>query len=451
MYEPDSEVSVSQSIFELRKEIKNIAKENGLKYSAFSHNELFYISLIPYPIYIGIERETGDFSISAPHITTRHFSHSYYKAGFNWIRDYLAIDVKPLTEQIDSLREKFYLNSKSSEIVTVSIKALCDSILGKKLIPYELNQNRLLSVILFQTSDKTTYEIEIFHKPFSKDASLLIKLLNEPREIKIPDVLSCAPVHCYGEEINENTNLASVLNGLAGKKTLVSIYNPADDSRWDEVVLPITKGALNGLLYTRWVKQREADVERWSNGRLGYVHIQSMNDGSFRTIYSDILGKYNKKEGIVIDTRFNGGGRLHEDVEILFSGNKYFTQVIRGREACDMPSRRWNKPSIMLQCEANYSNAHGTPYVYKFNKLGKLVGMPVPGTMTSVSWETLQDPTLVFGIPIVGYRVDDGSYLENKQLEPDVKVANSPETIVKGEDTQLRIAVEELLKDLSKK
>lgn len=263
--------------------------------------------------------------------------------------------------------------------------------------------------------------------------------------------VGCVIEKINGEEIDVNTDLAAVLNGLANKKTLVSIYNPADGSRWDEVVLPITKGALNGLLYTRWVKQREADVERWSNGRLGYVHIQSMNDGSFRTIYSDILGKYNKKEGIVIDTRFNGGGRLHEDVEILFSGNKYFTQVIRGREACDMPSRRWNKPSIMLQCEANYSNAHGTPYVYKFNKLGKLVGMPVPGTMTSVSWETLQDPTLVFGIPIVGYRVDDGSYLENKQLEPDVKVANSPETIVKGEDTQLRIAVEELLKDLSKK
>ena len=114
MYLSDSDVSVSQSISELRKEIKNIAKENGLKCSAFSHNEHFYISLIPYPIYIGIERETGDFSISAPHITTRQFSYSYYKAGLNWIRDYLAVDVKPLTEQIDSLREKFYLNSKSS-------------------------------------------------------------------------------------------------------------------------------------------------------------------------------------------------------------------------------------------------------------------------------------------------------------------------------------------------
>jgi tricorn protease len=192
-------------------------------------------------------------------------------------------------------------------------------------------------------------------------------------------------------------------------------------------------------------------VQQLSGGRLGYVHIEGMDDASFRTVYSDILGRYNNCDGIVIDTRFNGGGRLHEDVEILFSGKKYLTQVVRGQESCDMPSRRWNKASIMVQCEANYSNAHGTPYVYKFNKLGKLVGMPVPGTMTSVSWETLQDPTLVFGIPIVGYRVDDGSYLENKQLEPDVKVANSPETIVKGEDTQLRIAVEELLKDLSKK
>ena len=251
-----------------------------------------------------------------------------------------------------------------------------------------------------------------------------------------------------GEEITLDNDITCLLNNKAGKKTLISIYNPQNKERWEEVVMPVTNGQLNGLLYKRWVKQRAADVEKWSKGRLGYVHIQSMGDDSFRTVYSDILGKYNNCEGIVIDTRFNGGGRLHEDIEILFSGQKYFTQVVRGREACDMPSRRWNKPSIMLQCEANYSNAHGTPWVYKHQKIGKLVGMPVPGTMTSVSWETLQDPSLVFGIPIVGYRLPDGSYLENTQLEPDVKVANNPETVVKGEDTQLKVAVDELLKEI---
>ena len=251
-----------------------------------------------------------------------------------------------------------------------------------------------------------------------------------------------------GTEITPETDYSLLLTDKVRTKTLVSLYNPTTKERWEEVVLPISNRSLSGLLYKRWVKQRAADVKRWSNGRLGYVHIASMDDDSFRDVYSDILGKYNDCEGIVIDTRFNGGGRLHEDIEVLFSGQKYLTQVVRGREACDMPSRRWNKPSIMLQCEANYSNAHGTPWVYKFKKMGKLVGMPVPGTMTSVSWETLQDPSMYFGIPIIGYRTADGSYLENKQLEPDVKVANDPATIVKGEDTQLKVAVEELLKDL---
>ena len=176
-----------------------------------------------------------------------------------------------------------------------------------------------------------------------------------------------------------------------------------------------------------------------------------MNDKSYREVYSQVLGKYNKRDGIVIDTRWNGGGRLHEDIEILFSGQKYFTQVVRGREACDMPSRRWNKPSIMVQCEANYSNAHGTPWVYKHQHLGKLVGKPVPGTMTSVSWETLQDPSMIFGIPIIGYELPDGSYLENSQLDPDIDVTNNPAELDKGRDAQLETAVKELLREIDAK
>ncbi len=254
-----------------------------------------------------------------------------------------------------------------------------------------------------------------------------------------------------GVEIEADTDYTLLLNDKSRKKTLVALYNPQTKERWEEVVLPIGNSAFNALLYKRWVKNRAADVERWSNGRLGYVHIQSMGDPSFRGVYSDILGKYNHCDGIVIDTRFNGGGRLHEDVEILFSGKKYLTQVVRGQEACDMPSRRWNKASIMITCESNYSNAHGTPWVYKFKEMGKVVGAPVPGTMTTVSWENMQDPSLTFGIPVVGYRKADGGYLENDQLEPDVYVLNDPATIVKGEDTQLKVAVETLMKDLGLK
>lgn len=279
---------------------------------------------------------------------------------------------------------------------------------------------------------------EVLEKgPFSKDKSNVKK--------------GCIIEKIDGIVIKANEDYYPLLNRKVGKNTLVTIYNPTTKERWDEVIKPISKGAMNGLLYTRWVESREKEVERLSNGRLGYVHIPSMDDASFRPVYSDILGKFNHCDAIVIDVRFNGGGRLHEDIEALFSGTKYLEQVIRGEKSCDMPSRRWNKPSIMLICEADYSNAHGTPWVYKQMGIGKLVGMPVPGTMTSVNWETLQDPTLYFGIPVIGYRTEDGTYLENYQLEPDVKVQNSPETIVKGKDTQLEVAVKELLKEVDAK
>jgi tricorn protease len=253
-----------------------------------------------------------------------------------------------------------------------------------------------------------------------------------------------------GVELDNNTDPLELLNKQQNKKTLVAFTTPSG-AKMEEVVLPVSSGFMNSLLYNRWVKKREHDVDSLSGGRLGYVHIRSMDDASFRKIYAKLLGKYVDKEGVVIDTRWNGGGRLHEDIEVLFSGQTYITQDVHGVPTTVMPSRRWNKPSIMLICEANYSNAHGTPWVYKRQGLGKLVGMPVPGTMTSVNWITLQDPTLVFGVPVIGMRTPEGHYLENHQLEPDIKIANDPADAVKGIDAQLNAAVKELLREIDNK
>ncbi len=264
--------------------------------------------------------------------------------------------------------------------------------------------------------------------------------------VNVGDVI----IKINGEDVTTEMPVDRLLMNLAGKRTRVTIQS-ADNSTRDVVLKPISTGYESSLLYDRWVKQRAADVDRLSNGRLGYVHIESMDDASFRRIYSDMLGKYNDREGLVIDIRWNGGGRLHEDIEVLLSGEKYFTQEIRGVETCDMPSRRWNKPTIMIMAEPCYSNAHGTPWVYKNRGLGKLVGMPVPGTMTSVNWVRTQDQTITFGIPVIGYRLADGSFLENQELEPDVLVNNAPEEIVAGIDAQLRTAVETLLRDIDSK
>ena len=202
-YESGQELPVRQAISELRKEVRALAKENQFKCNAFSHNEHFYMSLVPFPIYIGIECETGDFSVSAPHISTKHFIHSEYKAGIKWIQDYINIDIKPLTEKTEAVREKFYLNSKTAEIVSTSIKALCETMLGKKGLRYKLKQNRLKSDLTLVARDKTVYAVEIYHKPFSRDSSILINLLNNLHEESIEDVLYSSIVRNYDKEIHE--------------------------------------------------------------------------------------------------------------------------------------------------------------------------------------------------------------------------------------------------------
>ena len=249
-----------------------------------------------------------------------------------------------------------------------------------------------------------------------------------------------------GVVILKDTDWYPLLDRKQGKRVLLGVRKPSGET-CDIVTTPIDASEFNELLYRRWVRRNAETVERLSKGKLGYVHIKAMNDKSFQTIYSEVMGKYGDCEGIVIDTRFNGGGWLHEEIGTLFGGSQYWSKEVRGKFIGMSPQRSYNQASVMLIGEANYSNAHGVPWMYRHFGLGKLVGMPVPGTMTSVVWETLQDPALYFGIPVVGHKAEDGEYLENRQLEPDLKVENEKEIVVNGVDQQLEAAVKVLMQE----
>lgn len=251
-----------------------------------------------------------------------------------------------------------------------------------------------------------------------------------------------------GVDITADMDIYPLLNRKQGKMVLLSLYNPVTQARWTETTRPISQGAETSLLYHRFVKNCNAEVERLSNGRIGYVHVKGMDSPSFRQVYSDLLGKHRNKAAVVVDTRFNGGGWLHDDLATLLGGKKYVEFSPRGQHIGTEPIAKWFKPSAVLVSEGNYSDAHGFPYVYKTLGIGKLVGMPVPGTMTAVWWETQIDPTLVFGIPQMGVKDLNGKYLENQQLMPDIQVPITPEDARDGVDTQLRRAVEELMKQI---
>ncbi len=266
-------------------------------------------------------------------------------------------------------------------------------------------------------------------------------LSNTDASIKAGDLITSIE----GKPVKADGNWMESLYERAGKKTVLRMKVGGKDKEY--IVTPTASDAT--LLYRRWVRQREEMVKKLSGGRVGYVHIQGMDSPSYRELYSKALGKYRAAEALIVDTRHNGGGWLHDDLVTFLGGKEYVTFTPRGQYIGHEPFNKWTKPSCVLVGEDNYSDASGFPSAYRSLGLGKLIGAPIPGTMTAVWWETQIDPTLVFGIPQVGnYDVKNGFYIENHQIEPDILIYNDPASVLNGHDLQLEAAVEEMLKQI---
>ena len=302
-------------------------------------------------------------------------------------------------------------------------------------------------------SNYQTAELGVFFDHSHKGDGLKIKEIIKKSPIataKSRITNGCIIEKINGTTIEEGKDYYPLLENKAGKKILLTVYNPRNKERFEEWIKPITASQQNNLLYKRWVERKRALVDSLSGGRIGYIHIKGMNSESFRNTYSELLGRYRNHDAVLIDTRHNGGGWLHEDLAILLSGKEYQRFTPRGQYIGSDPFAQWFKPSAVLVCEDNYSNAHGFPNVYKTLQIGKLIGAPVPGTMTAVWWETQIDPSIVFGVPQTTVTDLSGKPLENQQLMPDIEVYNSPEERLTGKDAQIEAGVKHLLQEIAK-
>ena len=268
-------------------------------------------------------------------------------------------------------------------------------------------------------------------------------LNNADASIEAGDVI----LSIEGTPVKAGDDWRTLLYERAGKKTILQVKTGGKTRQL--IVTPAASEA--DLMYRRWVRQREEMVEKLSGGKIGYVHVRGMNSPSFREVYSKALGRYRNCEALIVDTRHNGGGWLHDDLVTFLGGKEYCLFTPRGQYIGHEPFNKWTKPSCVLVCEDNYSDACGFPYAYRALGLGKLIGAPVPGTMTAVWWETQINPQIIFGIPQVGnWGVKDGRYIENLQLEPDILVYNDPASVLAGRDLQLEAAVQEMLNEVSR-
>lgn len=255
-----------------------------------------------------------------------------------------------------------------------------------------------------------------------------------------------------GKPVKAGDNYWQMLNHRLNRKVEVTFNNkPSEDGAWKSRIEPVTGQAYSQLRYERWVKDRRALADKLSNGRIGYLHIQSMNQPSLRRFEKELRENHNK-EAVIIDERWNGGGNIEQELLAILVQREYQIWQPRGTEATGRPFAGFFGPKVVVQNWRSASNSEMFPAGFRALGLGKVIGTPTTGAVIGTGSYSLIDGSTV-RTPGVGVYLADKNRtnLENYGVKPDILVENSPEDNLAGRDRQIETAVQELLKEIGSK
>ncbi|PHR70324.1 MAG: peptidase S41 [Lutibacter sp.] len=278
----------------------------------------------------------------------------------------------------------------------------------------------------------------------------------EANKLNVGDIITSID----GEKLTKTQNIYELLNGTAGSKIILEVIS--NEVTKEVVIRPKSSARTDN--YNAWVKERKRLTAKYSNNRLGYIHIRGMNWTSFERFERELTAAGYGKEGVVIDVRYNGGGWTTDYLMAVLNVKQHAYTVPRGAAknlekenknfknnypfSERLPLASWTKPSIALCNQNSYSNAEIFSHAYKELGLGKLVGVPTFGAVISTGGQTLIDGSYV-RVPFRGWYVKSSEKnMDFHPAVPDIIVSNNPDDKAKGKDTQLKRAVDELLKDL---
>jgi tricorn protease len=257
-------------------------------------------------------------------------------------------------------------------------------------------------------------------------------------------------IEVAGIPAKEGQNFQEGLLGRAGQVVTLKVNDkPTPDGARLLRVKPVASE--RRMRYIEWVKERRAYVERVSGGRLAYLHLDNMGISDM----SDFIRQYfpqRLKEGLVVDTRFNGGGFIAQHVlNILRQKRIAFFNQRSDPQPWTRQADFFAGPMICLTNEFNGSDGEEFPYYFKALGLGPILGRRTwGGEVGSDPGWPLADGGQV-SVPNYGaWTPENGWIIEGRGVSPDIDVENDPNAYAQGKDPQLDRAIAYLLAEIKK-
>jgi len=248
--------------------------------------------------------------------------------------------------------------------------------------------------------------------------------------------------------VKADRDIYSYFTGLSGKQVTLTVNSKPSMAGAREVTV-VPSGSENSFRYMDWLESNRLAVDKASGGKIGYIYLPDTWNGS-ATDFPRYFYSQTKKEGLIIDGRFNGGGL---DPEIFLQRlqkkpHGFWTR----RQSADQPIPHLAVDAHMALLTNRYAGSGGDelPYEFRWFGMGPIIGTRTWGGLVGVSMFI----ELIDGgnITAPDYRIysEKGEWVvENEGVTPDIIIDIDSKKYSEGYDSQLMKAVEVVMKKIS--
>lgn len=252
-----------------------------------------------------------------------------------------------------------------------------------------------------------------------------------------------------GKEIKSSESLYRYFLNKAFKSIKLTVGpNPAGQGSRTVNVVPISSEVQ--LRQYDWVEGNRRQVEKLSAGKLGYIYLPDTADAGFNAFNRDFYAQTDK-QGMIIDGRFNEGGRAADYIIDTLRRVPLQHAALRDAEDVKIPNGIIEGPKVLLTNEMAGSGGDSLPWMWQQAKIGPVVGTRTGGAGVGASTRQLIDGGS-YRVPDWGwYNPSTGTWLmENRGVTPDYELEIFPVDWRAGRDPQLEKAVQLALEALKK-
>ena len=252
-----------------------------------------------------------------------------------------------------------------------------------------------------------------------------------------------------GEEIKSEESLYRYFLGKAGKTVQLKVSARADGTGSRVIgVVPISSEVQ--LRNYDWIERNRLRVAAASGGRLGYIYLPDTADAGFNAFNREFYAQLNK-QGMIIDGRFNEGGRAADYIIDTMRRVPLQRAALRDAEDVRIPGGIMEGPKVLLTNEMAGSGGDSLPWMWQRAGIGPVVGMRTGGAGVGAADHSLIDGG-TYRVPDWGwFDPKNGTWLmENRGVTPDFEVEIMPADWRAGRDPQLEKALQLALDALKK-